>query len=69
MKDSAREPVPREIRPNKSAKPSRKELDMTARCGRSFAGSLTLVAAVSVIPVAPSFAADKVSLAYTQTLY
>ena len=42
---------------------------MTARCGRSFAGSLTLVAAVSVIPVAPSFAADKVSLAYTQTLY
>ena len=29
----------------------------------------SLVAAFSVIPVAPSFAADKVSLAYTQTLY
>ncbi len=42
---------------------------MTALWSRGAASSLVLLAGAILLPVAPAFAVDKVSLAYTQTLY
>jgi NitT/TauT family transport system substrate-binding protein len=42
---------------------------MTAHWSRSVASSLVLLTALTLFPVAPALGVDKVSLAYTQTLY